>query len=280
MVVVGYIFGEDAEFIVVGFFQDFVDDACTFGGVHFHFFKFFGSEAAGLAEHRVINGDLPEVVHGRCFDDIRAEFVGEVQSAAGVVFDFSDQDTDAFTRTADVSAGGVVPAFNHGRHTEDQVVVHINQVLRLLLHFLLQLGIVVIEQGDVLLALGVVGDVELVPFLFILVVEVLDVDLEYLFSPLEVENVFGFVLAEFTEPCKQGVIDKWIHPCGTVHGQFLQLREDRSGRFGASEVAEFEIHGDKSDLTGLEDGIDHGIADVIKRGPVRNREIHDLGKYI
>ena len=115
-----------------------MDDAGTLRRMGFHLLKLFRGEASGLAQDLIIDRDLPKVVHRRGFDQVPAEI--PVQFTGPVPVHFVDQDLDALAGAPDMPAGGVVPAFNHGGHTEDQLVVHFHDVRGLFLNQGIQIG--------------------------------------------------------------------------------------------------------------------------------------------
>ena len=64
----------------------------------------------------------------RSLDDISAEFIRQLKRPGFA--DLADQDPHAFAGSADMTSRGIIPALNHGRHTEDQIVMHRNDPRR------------------------------------------------------------------------------------------------------------------------------------------------------
>ena len=50
--------------------------------------------------------------------------------------------------TADMSAGGIVPAFHHYGHAQHQVIAHLHDVPRLQIHLPLQLAVEFVQRID------------------------------------------------------------------------------------------------------------------------------------
>ena len=112
------------------------------------------------AENLIVYGNLPEVVHRRRLNQVLNHVIGQVQNV--IPADFLSQHPHYLARTPDMAAGRVVAAFHHRRHAEDEAVVHLRNVFCLLLDLLGQFLIEVVQQMDVLLALRVIRDEELI----------------------------------------------------------------------------------------------------------------------
>ena len=141
------------ERFIVCSLKDRIDDACTFCCMHLHLCIFLISKLAGLSQDGIIDCDLAQVVHRRSLDNIFAELLSKtvfseehehgLLIAVRIVLYLIYKDPDDVTGTSDVTSRGVVTAFYHGRHAEDQPVMHLNDVLSLLGHFRRQLVVIV-----------------------------------------------------------------------------------------------------------------------------------------
>ena len=72
-------------------------------------------------------------MHRRGLDNVLAKLGSKIELTFFIYLIYKD--THALTCPLDVTARGIVTAFNHHGKTHDQVIVHAYDVLRLLLYF-------------------------------------------------------------------------------------------------------------------------------------------------
>ena len=271
VVVVGDVLRDVAEAVVLHALENFAHDPRALGGVGLHLVELLRGEAAGLAQYGVVHGDLAQVVHGRGLDEVPAEVVRERGRAA--LADGFGQQAHALAGAPDVAAGGVVAALNHGGHAQYQPVVHRHDVGGLVGHLALQLGVVVAQQGDVMLILGVVGQEELIAPLVPVVEQVGDLDEVAVVVLLVVGGVAGFVVPEGLEPYKRRLPHERAAGDGAVHGQVVERREDVLGGGVAAQVVEVEVDGDEPRVAGLHQRIHGHVGDVVQGHAVDDDQV-------
>ena len=119
-----------------------------------HFFIFFRLEFSGLPEYRIIDGDLSKIVHWSSFYHISAEFIRKI--IASFLYELFNKDADAFAGSFNMTAGGIIPAFNQDCHAHYKIVVHFHDMLCFSFDFRLKLFVIGIDQPDVFLVFGII----------------------------------------------------------------------------------------------------------------------------
>ena len=100
--------------------------------MRFHHFKFFRGELARLAQNGVINSDFADVVHRRGRNDAVAKII--IYPQTFIFLHLFDKYLHNIAGSLDVTAGGIVPAFNHRQHPDDKFLLQIRNVLILDFH--------------------------------------------------------------------------------------------------------------------------------------------------
>ena len=152
-----------------------------------HLLEFLVRKASGLAQDSVINRDLSEVMHRRGFDDIAAELLRKSEFV--LLHHLVNKDLHNIAGSSDMTAGGIVTAFYHSRHTEDKLVVHLHYMLGFLLYLFTEIGVIRVDKGDVLLILGIIGDKELISAPSLPVVKEVDIYAVYLLPALVIYRI-------------------------------------------------------------------------------------------
>ena len=135
----------------------------------------------------------------------------------------------------------VVATLDHHGHAHDQVVVHFRDVRGLLIDFVLQLGVELVQQLDVLLVARVVGDEQLVAFLALAAVQVRHGNLVGTLTRIVQEHALRWVGGKRFQPEKQRVVHECIRRKGLVYRELVELREHVFRRIVAAQVVELEV---------------------------------------
>ena len=106
-----------------------------------------------------------------------------------------------------MTASGVVTAFNHGRHAEDETLMHPDDVLGLFRNLIGKTLIIVREELNVLSRIGVVCNEELVAPSVLAVVQITDRDKIDLIAGLIVEMVLCLISLELFKPLEDRLLD-------------------------------------------------------------------------
>ena len=261
MMVMGDVLGDLFQFIIVDRFEDLVNDLCAFGCVFLHHLKFFRSKAAGFPQYRVINRDLAEVVHRRRLYQHPHEFITQSQSV--VLFDFVGQNPYAFTGSSDMTAGRVVSAFNHGSHSHDKRIGDFDNVFCLVFHFAAQFLIEVVQQRNVLLVPGIIGNEQLIAALLLALIQIVDVDLVILVIFLiPLIHYFVFVVALF-QPGIYGIFKIGVDDTG-INFDVVEFRKDCSSRLITSQEIIFKVKRHEADIAFLNKRIHQSIGNIIQ----------------
>ena len=248
MVIVRHIYGDLMEFGILGIFQDLIYDPGTFRSMRLHLLEFFRSKTSRLPEYGVVNGNLSQIVHRRGFDYVCAE-----RRRKNRVFFFQhlfNQNTHALTGPLDVTACGVVAAFNHGGHADDQSVMHLDQVRGLFLHFAFQFGREFIQEIDILDIQRIVGNEELISATASAVIKEVHIDLIDIFASLAsiVERVAFRVLLKSSDPLSGSAVQERRGVDRLIDRKFFYQREILLGGLIGSQITEFEVKGNKTGL--------------------------------
>ena len=155
---------------------------------------------------------------------VLTELIAEIE--LGILLYLVKQYTHTLTGPLDVTARGVVPALDHGRHADDELIVHRLYVLCLGLDLIGELHVEGVDQVYVLLLFCIVGDKELISSLPLAVVqEVYGNKVDITVLCIDVVLILIRILLKGIDPAKSHLAELRI-PCnGAVYRKHIKTRE-------------------------------------------------------